>query len=53
MSKPLSKTESGQLNFKVSVKDKKRLQDLADKYAGGNLSKWLRVAGLSFKPKGS
>lgn len=33
------------INLKVSRKEKKSLLERAQKYAGGNLSKWLRHAG--------
>lgn len=38
------------INFKVDLEEHKQLQEQADKYAGGNLSEWLRFAGKHFKP---
>lgn len=38
------------LNLKVSGKDRSHLLTLAKKYAGGNLSAWLRHSALNYKP---
>ncbi len=38
------------LNLKISEKDKRALQAQAKKYANGNVSAWLRFAGVRFKP---
>lgn len=38
------------LNIKVSAKVKKQLTSKAKKYADGNLSNWLRQAGLKYIP---
>jgi len=38
------------INIKVNGKDRRALLAAAEKYAGGNLSAWLRFAGLHFKP---
>ena len=39
------------INLKVTRKERKALAALAFKYAGGNLSGWLRYAGSHYKPK--
>lgn len=39
------------VNFKVSLADKKRLHAQAEKYTNGNLSAWLRYAGVMYSPK--
>ena len=39
------------INLKVSSRERKELNALAQKYMGGNLSAWLRYAGLRFDPK--
>ncbi len=40
------------INIKVTAKEKKKLQAVADKYTeDGNLSLWLRHAGLYHRPK--
>lgn len=38
------------VNLKVKGKDRKMLVALAKKFANGNLSAWLRYAGLHYKP---
>lgn len=38
------------MNLKVSGKDHKLLVARAKKYAGGNLSAWLRYAGSNYVP---
>ena len=38
-------------NIKIDKTLRKKLQANADKFAGGNLSQWLRYAGLNFTPK--
>jgi len=38
------------LNLKISSKDRRRLVAMAKKYAGGNLSAWLRFAGAHYVP---
>lgn len=38
------------INFKVSRPDRRELTTLAKRYAKGNLSQWLRIAGMLFKP---
>lgn len=48
-SKPKSKALP-LLNLKVSGKDRKVLNAKAKKYAGGNLSAWLRYAGSNYVP---
>lgn len=39
------------VNIKTSRADRKALKDQAAKYADGNLSAWMRYAGLHHKPK--
>lgn len=39
------------INVKTQMNEKKKLQQNADKYADGNLSLWLRHAGLHHIPK--
>ncbi len=39
------------MNFKIDSKDRKALSVLAKKFAQGNLSAWLRHAGLRYQPK--
>jgi hypothetical protein len=41
------------VNLKVNGKDRKAINALAKKYAKGNLSAWLRHAGLRYAPKKS
>lgn len=48
-SKPLEKAKL--INFKVSDREYATLVLLAKKFATGNLSAWLRNAGLFYKPK--
>lgn len=38
------------LNLKVDGKDRKKLLEMADKYANGNVSAWLRYAGSNHVP---
>lgn len=38
------------INIKVSEKDRKRLMIQAKRYAEGNLSAWLRYAGINYVP---
>ncbi len=38
------------VNFKVTSKEMKLIQNNADKYAGGNYSAWLRHAAINYKP---
>lgn len=38
------------LNIKVSPEDRKLLVRAAKKHANGNISAWLRTAGMYFKP---
>lgn len=38
------------INLKVSGKDRRKMQRLAQKFAGGNLSAWLRHAGSNYEP---
>ncbi len=39
------------INFKVTVAEKKKIVALAKKYAGGNVSLWLRYAAMNCKPR--
>lgn len=39
------------VNIKLIEKDAKALRRMANKYADGNLSSWLRNAGLKYIPK--
>lgn len=39
------------LSFKVSAKERAVIQARADKYAGGNLSAYLRQAALEYDPE--
>lgn len=41
------------LNLKVTVWEDSRMQDLADQYADGNKSEWVRYASLNFRPRKS
>jgi hypothetical protein len=41
----------GTICLKVTSQYHKALQIMADKHAGGNLSLWLRYAGLMYTPK--
>lgn len=45
-----SRTVLRLVNLKVSPPERKRLDAAARKYAGGNLSAWLRFAGVAFRP---
>ena len=45
-----SKKHGELLNLKVTSKDRKVLNALAMKHAGGNLSAWLRHSGLHYRP---
>lgn len=38
------------LNLKVTDQDRRALNALAERYAKGNLSAWLRFAGEEFRP---
>lgn len=44
------KQETKQAHVKCSAEILKLLQEKADLYADGNLSEWLRYAGLNFVP---
>lgn len=44
------KPEMSLLNLKITAVDKRRINANARRYAGGNLSAWLRHAGIAFKP---
>lgn len=46
--KPKEKFEA--INIRVSAREKRRLEAAAKKWAGGNLSLWLRTAGVAFRP---
>jgi hypothetical protein len=37
--------------FKVSPGDRAAIQAMADAFADGNVSQWVRFAALNFKPK--
>ncbi len=39
------------INFKVTAAEKKSIAALAKKYAGGNVSLWLRYASMHCKPR--
>lgn len=39
------------INLKVDSKDRKAIEAAAKKYTGGNVSEWLRLAGIQYKPK--
>ena len=53
--KPISsrKAKNGTMlmNFKVSARDHATMVGRAKKFCEGNLSKWLRHAGVNYKPK--
>lgn len=38
------------INIKLTAEEREAIQALADKYAEGNLSEWLRFAGQHFVP---
>ena len=44
------KSITPQVNFKCTKEEKELLQKQADKYANGELSEWLRYAGLNCVP---
>jgi hypothetical protein len=49
--KAKSKPEAPKLmNLKVTRKDRALLTAMAKRYANGNLSAWLRLAGSEFRP---
>lgn len=48
--KSKAKEELIALNFKVNVQDEKKIRELAKRHANGNLSAWLRMAGLWYIP---
>lgn len=37
------------INFKVSASDFKTIKKRADEFTGGNISEWLRLAGVNFE----
>ena len=39
------------LTIKVRPQEKRKMQELADKYADGNLSLWVRYAALNHNPR--
>jgi hypothetical protein len=49
--KPKVASKLSLINLKVSGKDRKAIQALANKHADGNYSAWLRHAGLHYRPK--
>lgn len=51
MAIPKKKKKDVLISLKMSEQERKALQQMADKYADGNLSNWLRKAGMQFKPK--
>lgn len=38
------------INLKITSAEREAIQKNADRYAGGNISKWLRYAGAHLKP---
>ncbi len=50
MKKPKAKILS-LINVKVTSQERKAMDRLAEKYAKGNLSAWLRHAARHYKPK--
>lgn len=46
----LKKEQTELVNFKIKKDEKKAIMAKAKKYAGGNLSFWLRYAALHFVP---
>lgn len=48
--KALIKKARTLMNMKVLGKDRKTLTSLAKQYAHGNVSAWLRHAGLNYRP---
>lgn len=45
------KSDKVLINLKTALAEKKSLEANAKKYADGNLSEWLRLAGLNYIPK--
>lgn len=43
-----NKNTEKSINFKLSKKDYKALKVQAEKFTNGNLSAWLRIAGLEY-----
>jgi len=39
------------VNLRVSYIEYKKIKDLADKYANGNVSSWMRYAARTHKPR--
>lgn len=44
------RSEWSLMNFKITTPERRRILAKAKKYAGGNLSGWLRQAGLNHDP---
>lgn len=47
----MTKPKLALITLKVTATEHKALTKAAEKYTGGNLSLWLRLSGLHFKPK--
>jgi hypothetical protein len=45
--KKSTKTLMKTIQFRISAKDKNRIKWLAEQYAGGDVSRWLRHAALN------
>jgi hypothetical protein len=43
--------KSEMVNVKLTKAERKLLQMKADKYTGGNVSEWLRYAGMNLDPR--
>lgn len=44
------KSQLSLLNLKVTERDRKAFNARAKEYANGNVSAWLRMAGINFRP---
>lgn len=51
MQLPSIQARSVPLNFKVSPAEMQALRANADEFAGGNLSLWIRHAGIKHRPR--
>ena len=46
-------SEKTNVNFRVTKDELDKIKKLAKKYAGGNLTAWLKYTAINYKPKKS
>lgn len=43
--------KSNLINLRVWLEIKKKMQEKADQFTGGNISEWLRMSGTQYTPR--